>query len=147
MALWDWSLDPFWGDPWPELERVLRRMNRLARAPTGVSLRQEFPAVNAWFDEEKAVVTCEIPGVRREDLHVAVDNEVLTIRGSRRPQELKQGARPLRQERGGGGFIRSVKLPFACERGKVEAFYENGVLKLVLPRSQAEKPRTIEIKG
>jgi HSP20 family protein len=145
MALWDF--EPFESSPWRELERMRRRMRRMLGELGGPAIGAPFPAVNILSDDDKAVVTAEIPGMKPEDLDVSVENDVLTIRGSREPEELEEGDRYRRRERGRGRFSRSVSLPFAVEAEGVEATYRNGVLRVTLPRSESSKPRKVEVAG
>jgi len=146
MALWDWSADYFARDPWRELDQMRRRMDRILRG-VGVLPTAEFPVVNVWSDAERAVVCAELPGVQPGDIDLSVDQDTLTIRGSREPLRLEEGETFLRHERGHGAFARTVTLPFPVEADRVDAGYKNGILTITLPRREAEKPSRIEIKG
>jgi len=145
MALWDAELFDWY--PWRRLEELSRLADRLLGEATGALIGTPFPAVNVWADDEKAVVTAEVPGVKAEDLDISVESDVLTIRGSREPEKLQEGERYRRHERGHGQFTRSVSLPFAVDSDRVEARYKNGVLTVTLPRTEASKPKKIAIKG
>jgi len=87
-----------------------------------------------------------MPGVEASGLDVSVHDSTLTLRGSRKADTLQEGETYHRQERGSGNFVRSVQLPFAAEADKVEAKLEKGILRLTLPRAEAEKPKQIEVK-
>jgi HSP20 family protein len=106
-----------------------------------------FPAVNLWTDRDHALVTTEIPGVNPENVDLSVENDNLTISGSREPEPMGEEDRIRRRERGSGEFSRTVELPFPVEREQVAATYADGVLKVKLPRSEASKPKKIEIQG
>ena len=82
-----------------------------------------------------------------EDLDISVLNNSLTLRGTRKRAELKEGETYHRQERWQGKFVRSLELPFAVDAEKVEATYKNGVLTVVLPKKEEVKPKAIEIKA
>jgi HSP20 family protein len=103
--------------------------------------------MNVWTNEDSAVATAELPGVRTEDIEVSVENNTLTLRGSRQGDELAEGAIYHRRERRCGSFTRSFRLPFNVEGEKVEATFENGVLSIYLPRAEADRPRKIAIKA
>jgi len=135
---WDW-------DPWRDFRRLQRDMNRLFGDFAGLTAR-EYPAVNLWTGDEVVVLTAEMPGVEATDLDIAVHDNTLTLRGLRKADTLQEGETYHRQERGSGGFVRSVQLPFAVEADKVEAKLEKGILRLTLPRTEAEKPKKIEVK-
>ncbi len=129
-------------DPWREFERVNRALTGW-NAPSSV----EFPAVNVWVAENNAVVTSELPGVEPEDIDISVAGKTLTIRGSRKSGELKEGESFHRRERWHGQFTKTLEMPFSIESGKVEAKFVKGVLNIALPRAEAEKPRKISVKS
>ena len=129
---------------WDEMDRMQRRMDRMMNrryrpAPA-------FPAMNIWTSEEGAIVSAEIPGINVDDLDISVVGETLTVSGSRPLEQLDENSRYHRQERGYGSFTRSIELPFQVESDKVEATYQNGVLKIALPRAAADMPRKITVK-
>ncbi len=146
--------DPFsrysYRSPWREMERLQREVNRLFADSAGVvggRMAAGYPAINVWSNDESAVVTAELPGVDPEDIDISVVGDTLTLTGSRRPTELKEGEKYHRRERGYGQFTRSFQLPFQVEADKVEAQFEKGVLHISLPRAEADKPRKIAIKA
>lgn len=107
----------------------------------------EFPATNVWVSDDDAVVTTEIPGIDPDGLEISVLKDSLTLRGSRQAEELKDGGTYHRQERWNGQFTKTLQLPFAVEPGKVEARFSKGILAIILPRAEAEKPRKISVKS
>ncbi len=145
MALWDW--DEGYRGPWREIERMRQRMDRLFHELTGTVAGAPFPPVNVWSNDEKAVVTAELPGTKMENLDISVESDVLTLRGSREPEKLEQDETYHRHERGYGSFTRNVALPFAVDAEKVQATYKDGVLTVSLPRTPASRPKKIEVKG
>lgn len=142
MVLWDWNFQ----SPFREIERMRRRMDRLFGDVSGSVFGAPFPAVNLWADDDKAVATCELPGVRTEDIEISVENDVLTLRGSRDPEDVEEEARYRRHERGHGRFSRTIPLPFPVDADAVEASFDAGILRINMPRSERSKPRQIEIK-
>jgi len=134
----------YW-DPWREFRRLQRDMNRMFGDFAGLTTR-EYPAVNLWTGDEDVVLTAEMPGVEASDLDVSVCDNTLTLRGSHKADTLQEGETYHRQERGSGSFVRTVQLPFAVEADKVEARLEKGILRLTLPRAEADKPKQIEVK-
>jgi HSP20 family protein len=115
-------------------------MNRLFRERSGA------PALNAWTDQEKAVVTAELPGVNPDDLNVSVADDVLTIAGVRKWGE-PTDAVVHRAECSRGAFSRSLRLPFRVDANRVQAACAKGVLSVVLPRAEQDKARRIEVKS
>jgi len=127
------------------MQRLHREMNRVF---SGLEqpLSQEVPLVNAWLGEEDVVVTAELPGVDPAKVDISVVGNTLTISGTREADPIKEGQSYHRQERHYGRFSRSIQLPFHVEVGKVEARYEKGVLRITLPRAEADKPRKIAVQ-
>ncbi|MBN1581978.1 MAG: Hsp20/alpha crystallin family protein [Anaerolineae bacterium] len=139
---------PFY--PLREVERLRREMNRLAaELPSGgrVNMAAGYPAINVWTNEDGAILSAELPGVKPDDIDISVVNDTLTLKGQRNRDECGQESRFHRRERGCGSFTRSFQLPFQVEPGKVEATFDKGVLEITLPRAEADKPRKITIKA
>lgn len=132
-------------DPLREMQRVQREMNRIFSG-LGQPLTQEVPPVNVWVGESGTVVTAELPGVDPGGVDISVVGDALTISGFREAETLKGEESYHRQERNHGRFSRSLQLPFHVEAGKVEAKYDRGILRITLPRAEADKPRKISVK-
>ena len=130
---------------WRDVARLQEEMNSLLSR--SFSPAAGFPAVNLWTGEESAIVTAELPGIVLDDLDITVVGDTLTIKGSRIPDEVGEGATYHRRERGFGRFTRVVQLPFRIESEQVEATFSNGVLSITLPRAFADRPRKIQIKN
>ena len=105
------------------------------------------PAVDVTEDEDHVVLTAEVPGMSPDDLDVSVDNGVLTVRGEKREESTSEKAGYHRIERRYGQFERRVRLPDYVDVEKIAASYKDGVLKLEMPKSEAAKARSIQIKG
>ena len=103
--------------------------------------------VDACVSSEDAVVTVELPGVDPSEINVSVEGDTLKVWGERKTPEPAEGEHYHRRERTHGSFERAVEVPFRIDPKGVEAGYENGVLRVRLPRAPEYKPRRIEIKG
>ena len=104
-----------------------------------------YPPVNIWEDENGFYVEAELPGLSMDDLEIYIhDGDELSIKGERKLPEVDGTWR--RRERGHGEFSRTFKLSDVVDVAKVEAELNNGVLKITLPKSEAVKPRKIEVK-
>jgi len=134
---------------WQEMDRMQREMNRMVNAfqPERSRTAVNFPAVNAWTDDDTEVVTAELPGVDAKDLDLNLVGDVLTISGRRSAEEPGEEVRYHRRERVSGEFSRSIQLAFPVDSEKVSASVENGVLRVNLPRAEADKPRKITVKS
>jgi HSP20 family protein len=99
-------------------------------------------------DQEQAyLVHAEIPGVKKEDIHVAVDGAVVSLTAERREEkDVKQGERVLRTERYFGKVSRSFQLAQEIDEEHVTAKYTDGILELSLPKKAATQARRITIQ-
>jgi HSP20 family protein len=96
------------------MDRLRREMNRLFRdwpAWAQGSTVSGYPAMNVWTDEDSAIVTAELPGMDREMIDISVEDDTLTVRGERQPDE-QEGVTYHRRERRYGTFVRTFRLPF-----------------------------------
>ena len=135
--------------PFREFERLQQEMNRLFDSSRESVFRRapSYPAINIWVDEDDAILTAELPGIDPNDLDISVAGETLTLSGECKPEELPEKAQIHRQERGYGSFTRSFQLPFVVDASKVEASYAKGIVKVRLPRTEADKPKKIAVKA
>ena len=108
--------------------------------------RSWVPAVDIFERGEETVVRAELPDVRKEDLDLKVENNVLTLRGEKRRDETVEQENYHRSERHYGSFTRSFKLPSTVDTSHIQARYENGVLEIVIPKAEEAKPKQIEVK-
>lgn len=139
------TLGRLW-DPLREAERLQEEMNRLFRGTRQAWAEMEYPAVSVWVNEDEVVVAAEVPGLSASDLDISVAEQTLTLRGSRRPEPVKEGETYHRQERAVGKFVRSIQLPFRLDANRVNARLSKGVLWATLPRLESDKPRRIAVK-
>jgi HSP20 family protein len=108
----------------------------------------ETPAVNLWEENNALYLEAELPGLALDDLEIYVTgHNQLTIKGERKAPEFDEKTTQHRRERTFGKFTRSFTLPFAVDENKVEAHFENGVLKVRLPKHEQAMPRRITVKS
>jgi|ERR1043165_747119 HSP20 family protein len=131
--------------PARDFDWLREAMNNLFSSASGTV--HEFPALNVWANENGAVARGELPGMGPENIEISVLNDTLTLKGSRKGEELKPEDQWLRHERLHGEFNRALKLPFHVEGDGVSAEFKNGVLTVKLPRAESDKPRKIAIKA
>jgi HSP20 family protein len=135
---------------WTPLTTLRDQLNRMFDLPFSGQPTEAFgdwsPALDASEDKDKYVVTVEVPGLKKEDIHVTVHDGVLTISGERKSEkDVKEGI-VHRTERFYGKFSRSVTLPSAVKADKVLASYKDGILNVEVPKADEAKPRNIEVK-
>lgn len=109
------------------------------------------PRVDISEDEKNVFLTVELPGIRKEDVKVTVNEDnVLCIKGEKKREETvedKEGDRSyIRVERSFGQFTRSFALPDTVKSDSVQAKFENGVLNLSLEKVEPKKPKEVEIQ-
>lgn len=97
--------------------------------------------------EDSFVVTASLPGIKPEDIDVSLTNNVLTIRGEAKQDETIDEEQYHIRERRYGSFSRTITLPVQVNSDAVDATYENGVLKLEIPKAEEVKPKRISVKS
>ena len=134
-----------------ELESRLATM-LAARETTGnggkeaLRVAQWSPLVDITEDEKEYLIKAELPDMKKEDVRLTVENDVVAISGERTFEKEEKGKKYHRVERAYGSFVRSFTLPEDADGSKVSADFKDGMLQVHLPKSQKAKPKTIEIK-
>ena len=130
-----------------EIDR-LNRMFDLAFTGEPIGRGGWVPPVDIYEAANKdVVVKVELPEMKREDIKVTFENDVLTIEGERKFVDQVDHERYHRVERGYGSFRRSFTLPNSVDAAHVQANYQDGVLTVTLPRREEARPKQIQIKG
>ena len=114
---------------------------------TGLAAGQLAVPVDLWETKDAYHLRADVPGVSPEELDINATSESISISGEVKGQSEVSEDGWLRQERRVGKFQRAFTLPVAIDAAKVEANFENGVLKLVLPKAESTKPRTIKVNA
>jgi len=141
-------------DPIHELAHMQDRINRIFgeadRNPGQDAVLNGgdwLPPVDVYEnDQHEVVLSAELPGVRREDLDIRVENNTLTLRGERKREQETSKENYHRVERSYGTFSRSFTLPSTVNTEKVNAEFKDGVLKVTLPAREDAKPRQIQVQ-
>jgi HSP20 family protein len=103
------------------------------------------PLVDISETENEIVVHAEIPGMKKEDVKINIQDNVLTISGEKKRVESEKEHNYHRIERAYGCFERSFSLPSSIELDKVKATYKDGILTISLPKTTEEKPKEVSI--
>ena len=104
------------------------------------------PAVDVFERDDVLVFRAEVPGIEKDDIEVSVEDNVLTIRGTRkRDVEVSEGA--YRLERSFGGFTRKFSLPRGLDTSQVKAVHKNGLLEVSLPKAEEARARKITVEA
>jgi HSP20 family protein len=137
-------------DPFRDLAVLHDRVNRLFGDAYGAReegvLSSWVPSVDIFENEKKElVIKADLPDVRKEDVAVTVENNLLTLSGERKVDSEVKKEHYHRIERSFGNFSRSFSLPVTVDTGKIGADFRDGVLTIRLPFREEAKPRSINI--
>ena len=105
------------------------------------------PAVDILEEDDAIIISAEIPGMKKDDVEIHIENNILTLSGERMLEETKDTDRYHRVERSYGSFSRAFALPKTVDAEAVEAKLEAGVLRLRVPKKAAAEKRRILIEG
>jgi HSP20 family protein len=105
------------------------------------------PSVDISEDDGNYIVTAELPGTKREDVTVELEDDVLTIRGEKRNERDEKKEKRRIVERSYGTFSRSFTLPSNADGEKVTASFKDGVLTVTIGKRPETKPRVVDIKS
>ncbi len=146
MAITKW-------DPFRDIMVLRDRMNRLfedlVSSPkfedSDIIQSTWSPAVDIYETENELVLTAELPGVNEKDVEIKVEDNTLSLRGERKFEKETREENYHRIERAYGSFYRSFSLPNYVDQEKISAEYENGLLKVHMPKKAEVKPRKVKI--
>ena len=103
------------------------------------------PTVDVVEEDDKVLVRADMPGMEKDNIKVTVNEGVLSIEGSRTEQREEKDKSFTRSERFMGSFARSFTLPTWADGSKIAADYTNGVLTVTIPKTEAAKPKQIDV--
>ena len=140
-------------DPFRELEDVSNRLNRifgqsLARSESGqnmLAVADWAPSVDISETDSAYLIKGEIPGVKKEDVKVTIQDGMLTIQGERRQEKEEKGKKFHRIECSYGSFARSFRVPDDADENSVKAEFKDGMLNVTLAKSEKAKPKSINV--
>jgi HSP20 family protein len=144
------SMDPFRLFP--------SRMERMLEEPLGMfrptlPMEENYWPMKAWTPlcdvletDKELVIKFELPEVKKEDVEVKLEQNVLTLRGERKFEEKTDRENYHRVERRYGEFMRSFNVPMYVDAAKIKAEFKDGVLTVTLPKSEEARPKQISVK-
>jgi HSP20 family protein len=138
-----------WGHSWNTFRDLEREVDRLLQGVTlafpGVRLGQPYPAMNLYERQHEYLLTAELPGVRREDLDLTITGGMLTIQGRRDDSPKIPEEKFRRSERFRGSWKRTIPVPDRVKHEELTAEFNNGILKIHLPKAEEVLPRQIPV--
>lgn len=140
-------------DPFREFEDLSNRFHRLlSMRPFGGNGEQEeltgvawAPACDISETEKEYRVQAELPNVKKDDVHVTLEDGILTIRGERKEEKEEKGEKFHRRELSYGQFLRRFTLPADADDSSVKATFKDGMLKVDIARSKVKTAKAKEI--
>ena len=134
-------------DPFEALFNIQRSLDSFRTSDwlsAGLSGAGTYPPLNVFRQGDDFVVIAELPGIQRKDVEIQVQENRVRISG-KKTIEYEEGASLHRRERIAGNFDRTIAMPIEVNTNNVKAEYNNGVLALLLPRAERDKPKSITI--
>ncbi len=136
--------------PFRELDKMRSDMDRLwdsfLEGRPQVQFGEWFPTLDVSETKNDLVVKVELPGMDQKDINVSLSDGHLTIKGEKKQEKEEKEENYHFIERSYGTFTRSVQLPKEVKHDKISASYKNGILKIVLPKSEEAKKKEVKIK-
>jgi HSP20 family protein len=138
--------------PFVDFERMRREMDRIWDVffERGISRGEDgegwLPSLDVAETKNEIVVKAEVPGMDPKDIDISLSDGLLTIKGEKKQEREEKEENYHLVERSYGSFARSIRLPKEIQSDKINASYKNGVLKVVLPKSEEAKKKEIKIK-
>jgi len=103
------------------------------------------PTLDLYQDKDNVFVKVELPGMKKEGIHISLHEGMLTISGERKREEKSGEGETFRSESYYGKFNRSVTLPTMVDFNKCQATYKDGILTVTLAKAEEAKPKQIEV--
>jgi len=136
--------------PFRELDTMRNEMDRLwdsfFEGRPKVRFGEWFPSLDVAETKNDIVVKVELPGMDQKDINITLSDGHLIIKGEKKQEKEEKEENYHFIERSYGTFTRSVQLPKEVKHDKISASYKNGVLKVVLPKSEDAKKKEVKIK-
>ncbi len=144
-------------ESWNLLDRLQHQMNHSGLSSkaladndndySNVVTSRWSPAVDIKEEEDRFLITADLPGVDPKDIEITMDNGVLTIKGERQSEAREEKEGYKRVERVSGSFYRRFSLPDTADAERIEAKGKDGVLEVILPKHEKMQPRKIQVNG
>ncbi|NPA53881.1 MAG: Hsp20/alpha crystallin family protein [Aquificae bacterium] len=140
-------------NPFRELARIEQELNKvfseIVPTTTAAEVAQAqvwAPRVDVYEKDNKIIIEAEIPGAKKEDIEVIIKDNAVVIKGEVKKEEEKKEGNFYKSERFYGVFERVIPLPAEVKPEEAKATFENGILKLEIPKATSEKEVKIEVK-
>ena len=131
-------------NPFREMDEIFNRANQglSARLPDG----EWMPSVDITESDKGYLVKAELPGVDKKDVHLTIENHVLTLEGERKSEKESKDEKVHRVERFYGHFTRSFNLPEDADEEGIKAESKDGMLSVHIPKSKSARAKKLEVE-
>src|SRR5262245_3344127 len=140
-----WSALNRWSNLRDELNSFFDTPFSSGLGRTGQLFTGWSPALDLYESGDHFVAVVELPGMRKDVIDISLHDGTLTISGERKKESNENGETAQRTERYVGTFRRSISLPTRVDASKVNATYQDGILKVILPKAEEAKPKQIQV--
>ena len=140
-------------DPFAEMTDLRRAFDRMfddvrpVRFVAGPQAQESYFPVDLFETGDEVVLKASLPGVKPEDIDISVTGDHLTLKAESKDETEEKGQNWYRRERRSGTFVRQFQLPTEVDSAKAAANFEDGVLRLTLPKAETVKPKTIKVEA
>ncbi len=128
------------------LDEIERLASDIWESETPVVYTHMHPRLDMFEEKDELVMRAELPGMRKEDIDISLENDCLSIKAEKKQEEVSENATYYSCERCFGTYSRSASLPFPVNGDKISATFENGLLEIRLPKAEEAKAKHIEVK-
>ena len=129
------------------MDRLFEDAFVMPRDGNGSTNEAGSAALNVYEDGDNLVIEALMPGIRPDNVDITVEGGTLTIRGTTEQDDERTDRNYLIREHRRMSFVRSMRLPDTVDAERIQASFENGVLRLTVPRAEQAKPRRISVNG
>ena len=133
--------------PWSMLEEIDEMTNRLWESWPEFTGTEMTPRTEMYEEKGSLVVKTEMPGIKKEDIDISLEDDVLTIKAEKKEEEVSEEKDYYAREVRYGQYSRAMRIPFRVNSQKIAATLEDGVLELRLPKAKEIKAKKIEVKS
>jgi HSP20 family protein len=128
-----------------EFEKIRKRMEEIARAEFRPLKAREFP-IDIKEREDELIIEAEIPGIKKENIEINLTENSLSIKAEKKEKKEEKEEGYLHRERSYFGFHRVISLPVAVIPEKAKASYQDGILRIVVPKKEKKEVKGVKVK-
>jgi HSP20 family protein len=131
-------------DPFKEIERFFDDPDFFGVVPA--FRRNMLPPMDVYQTEKDLIIELQVPKINKDKVEISVEDGILKIEGKDEETVVQDEKEYYRKEIRSGSFLRMISLPVAVKEQEAEAKYEDGILKIAIPKVEASKPKKVEVK-